>query len=199
MPKSIIEAPLELEEENHGLIDPDPWTLVQTVCAIAGAIGVFIQIGMAYRDRTKSVFREPDPDRGDDLLRQTVREAIHNIENLVRFLARAKIEPQDTLDRRFRYAETTMLIERSDFGRFRDIADSLANSFGLVQGISLTIIQHQPEHARRLGIDLAAEVGDFAKRINSFTSGEMTNAAVIDECLLMIRSFNRILERLAGN
>ncbi len=179
-------------------VDPDPWTVVQTVAAIAGTVGVFIQIAIS-KVQSNPGYGRTDPTPFHDALSGSVHEAIRNVEALVRFLSRANITPSDALDRPFRYAETTLLIDRLDFGRFKQITGKLIGSLMSVSEYSLLMMGTYPEHSQRIGAELDREIGDFARRINSFMDGEMSNGAVIDECLRLLRVFESVLDRIGGN
>ena len=92
-----------------------------------------------------------------------------------------------------------MLIDRKDFATFKQIAGQLIANLGSVSNYSLMMMESYPEHAQKIGIELNREVGDFARRMNSFMSGEMSNGAIIDECLILLRTFENILGRMEGN
>lgn len=189
----MTESPFDIGGDRRQ-IDPDPWIVIQTAVSLVGVVGVFIQIALSQQARRGTL--QGQRTVIEDSLAKAIREAIEAVEALHRFLAKADIQPADTLERKFRYAETTMLIEFNDFGRFERIFRELVASLSHTYDLTMQIVRYNPERAKALGLELHRDIGDFAKRLNAFFDGEMANSAVISECLLMLRTFDRVLARL---
>lgn len=189
----MAESPFHISSDEHR-IDPDPWIVIQTAISLVGVVGVFIQIALSQQARRGTL--QGQRTTVEDNLAKAIRDAVEAVEALHRFLAKADIQPADTLERKFRYAETTMLIEFSDFGRFERIFRELVASLSFTHDLTMQIVRYNPDRAKALGLELHRDIGDFAKRLNAFFDGEMTNSAVISECLVMLRTFDRVLARL---
>lgn len=183
---------------SEAVIDPDPWTIIQTVIGIASVVGVFIQIYQSHAARV-AIIEGNKRHSSEDRLASAIREAICHVDDLQRLLAKGEIEPADVLDRQFRYGTTIMLIRESDFGRYQLLFNNIVTSLSAVNDFVMLIVQWQPHRAKQIGLSLHHEINDFARRLNSFFCGEMTNSAVISECLVLLRTFDQVLSRLDGN
>ena len=134
------------------------------------------------------------------MLGRGLADAARNLTRFIRLLARQNLQERNVLERSFRYGTTNMQLEYADFDAYHQLAGNLVNNLLEIQGASLGIIRHHPEMADRLGIAILEHFGSLPEIVNGFYLNDQTNGQVLDQCLELLRAFERILGRLTdGN
>lgn len=169
--------------------DPDPWTVIQTVIA---AVAMFAQLVCLARDAPQRP-APAVPHLGDVFtqLRDAIEDAIRHVERLIRLLGRS--QSPDTLTGPFRFGVGSALFQRDQFEDYKRLLSATALDVSKIGMWTLTLIQNDAPLATELG----RRMGNVQGRINALhREPSMTNEAVLEECLMMLREFHAMLNSL---
>jgi hypothetical protein len=187
------------EGQKSELIDPDPFLIANLVIGAVGALGTLAQ---AY-----AAFRKPTPleemlasSAGiiEDGLRRELSTAIRDAEDLIRMLARQHVEPTGApvLSFEFRYGNAPMMLDKKEFLGFEGVFSHLSLSTRSVTESVMALMRTSPSRASELGVVFNAEELNPTQRINEFYRGNMTTGEVLDSALELLKSFQRLLDRI---
>lgn len=185
-------------ESNSERFDPDPWMVVNLVLLVLGTAGTMIQAGVAYRDR-KTIPVGRIAHSFTESFQECLQKAIRSTEKIIRFLASRDLGTKEPLSLPFRYGEVALLMTSEDLTEFSSISSALSFELSQIQSTLFSIIRYNPEAANRIGTEFLREVNDFKGRLNAFYKGEYSNGQVLDDALMMLRTFERTLGRMQGN
>jgi hypothetical protein len=171
-------------------VDPDIWTvltlLVATVSMVAQLVGLNTgSPAKGLRDQNTSLSLEK--------IREELETAIRNAEKLLRFLANAPGEGSHPLGNRFRFGESKVFLKAGDLRRYSELVQQIALNAGNLSAWTLNLIQIDPGFAEQIGTRIMVEVGGVQQRINDLFVNSPANQEVIDECMLLLRTFSQLL------
>ncbi|ANG97760.1 hypothetical protein A8A54_15490 [Brucella pseudogrignonensis] len=179
----------------HHKIDPDPFVLIQTACAVVCAICSLGSLAIQYRsERTRL---PADYENGFvEVLQDGLERSTKDVRKLIKFLSSANLGVLDPIDRKFKFGETALFLDYKVFGEFERISSSLIHNLDVVQKSSLHLVKHDPEWSVRFGTKIAEEITDFKERINHYYRGDLSNGEVLEDILLLFRRLEQLLGRM---
>jgi hypothetical protein len=174
-------------------VDPDIWTVLTLLVA---AVSMVAQLaGLRAGQRPKGL-RDRNTSLSYEKMRDELELAIRNAERLIRLLQKSSGEPVDPLGEEFTFGASRMLALAPDLQRYRELTQQIALNAGNLSTWTLNLIQIDSGFAEENGNRIMIDAGNVQQRINSLFRERHTNQEVLDECLLLLRSFNQLLGNL---
>lgn len=170
----------------------DVWTVLNF---LVSAVSMVAQLaGLETKEVTKGLARDTTREAYKNL-REEIDRAIVNVENLVRLLHKAP-GSIDVMGAQFTFGQSRLRLSPADTQRYARLAQQLCSNAGTLSVWTHYLIQNDPGLAKEIGDRFAAQFDNAQQRINDCFAGFHTNEDVLNECLLMLDSFNRVLGSL---
>jgi hypothetical protein len=184
--------------------DPDPWgavgLVVMTVSMFAQLAGLKMMAQqLAAQQHVRSGLSNPATLTAFDQLRDAIQAAIQHVGELIRLLQRAHGDDVDPLRAEFRFGSSRAYFDTSTFSRYQELVSQIGLDAAHVSRWTLHMIAIDASFAVMLGNYINTEVTNVHDRINGIFSTPHTNEGVLDECILMLRTFSTILDRFESS
>jgi hypothetical protein len=175
-------------------LDPDPWVIAQTIFT---AVGVVAQlVGLAHQAKIAPKLITGAASRRsmeylDDALNQTIRD----VEKVIRLLHRGS-DKNWAPERDFRFGEGTLTLGVEEFEQYSALVDRILSHSQMLSKATMNMIRWDPAFAQSVGVEIAESLTDIRERMRALQTSDYSTGAVLDECLLLLREFHRIVARL---
>ncbi|GGB00625.1 hypothetical protein GCM10011491_31010 [Brucella endophytica] len=183
------------ENEQTGQIDPDPAIIVSLVIAAVAAIGTIGQAAAAFQ-ANKIARQAARRSLLEDSLIDHIRDTIRRTERFLKLIGRNEIGAIPASSQIYRFGNSPLLLDRQQFEEFSQLSDALFADARFIQSSVLGILQHTPERAHQIGVEILSEQRNTAEKLNSLNKGDHSLGEALNEVLGMLRAYERILDRL---
>jgi hypothetical protein len=129
-------------------------------------------------------------------LSQSLDDFIRNLERTIRLVSRT-----NSTSRKLEWKRESNLLDDHDLQNYSQNFAQMATQLGAINMWTLGVFQRHPDVAAELGDAFREQLSGLTDRLNSFWKDAPGLEAMLDECLLMLRSAYSIVERIerAGN
>lgn len=171
-------------------IDPDIWGALNLVVS---TVAMFAQLAALKAPAPPKGLGQHSSSVAYEKIRDELETAIRNCEKLVRVLSDASGDSGNPLEAVFGFGTSRTFFPPSSFQRYGELVSQIGLNAGAINLWTLSLIKHDPGFAAQIGDAIMTETNNVQLRINNLFTKQRTNQEVLDECLLMLRSFSRLL------
>lgn len=184
--------PINPERGQSDLVDPDFWTIAQTLIGFVGMIAQLVPVAKRLSGKD------------DRLLTATKKEAVRKLKraardghrttcDLVRFLSGPGVT---SLSAPYEFGATAVFVPKTESSEFFNYVSELSLAAMEVFSATHTLFNMYPEEAQRIAEVLQSENADIVASVRRLQSNKLTNEQVLDICLELLSTFDRALSRL---